>query len=84
MAHRDTVQSPKSDDGARLSRRRFLQGGLATAAAASALALPAGGEAAPAAATVQPEPHGAGQAGTRQRPQHPDHHVRPDALPAVL
>jgi choline-sulfatase len=57
MAHRATPQAPKSDAGATLSRRRFLQGGLAAAAAASAaLALPAGGEAAPAAATVQPAP----------------------------
>ena len=57
MAHRATSQAPKSDAGATISRRRFLQGGLAAAAAASAaLALPAGGEAAPAAATVQPAP----------------------------
>ena len=54
MTHRATPQAPKSDAGATLSRRRFLQGGLAAAAAASAsLALPAGGEA----AAPQPAPH---------------------------
>lgn len=53
MAHRDTSQAPKSGNGVTLSRRRFLQGGLA-AAATAALALPLGsGEA----ATAQPEPH---------------------------
>ena len=45
MAHHETPQAPKSDAGATLSRRRFLQGGLAAAAAATAsLALPAGAE----------------------------------------
>jgi choline-sulfatase len=39
MAHRDTPQPPKSGDGKTLSRRRFLQGGLAAAATAS-IALP--------------------------------------------
>ena len=41
MAHRDTAQSPKSGDGKTLSRRRFLQGGLTTAAT-GVLALPHG------------------------------------------
>jgi choline-sulfatase len=39
MAHHDTAQSPELGDGKTLSRRRFLQGGLA-AAATAALALP--------------------------------------------
>jgi choline-sulfatase len=50
MAHRNTPQAPKSDAGVTLSRRRFLQGGLA-AAATAVLALPHGGEA----ATAQPD-----------------------------
>jgi choline-sulfatase len=41
MSHHDTPQPPKSGDGRSLSRRRFLQGGLAAAATAS-LALPLG------------------------------------------
>jgi choline-sulfatase len=50
MAHRDTPQPPKSGDGKTLSRRRFLQGGLAAAATAS-IALPLGSSDA---ATAQP------------------------------
>ena len=80
MAHRDTVQSPKSDHGKTLSRRRFLQGGLATAATA-VLALPT--------AVAKPRPRSRSharhrRAHKRQRPQHLDHPVRRDALPAVL
>ncbi len=41
MSHHDTAQPPKAGDGRSLSRRRFLQGGLAAAATAS-LALPLG------------------------------------------
>jgi hypothetical protein len=53
MAHREPSQAPKTDESGKLSRRRFLQGGLA-AAATAALALPHDrGEA----ATAQPDLH---------------------------
>jgi choline-sulfatase len=50
MSHHEPAQPPKSGAGKTLSRRRFLQGGLAAAATAS-LALPLGSSDA---ATVQP------------------------------
>jgi choline-sulfatase len=55
MAHHDTAQSPELGDGKTLSRRRFLQGGLA-AAATAAFAIPHDrGEA----ATAEPNPRAA-------------------------
>ncbi len=39
MTHRHTHQPPKSDDAMTITRRRFLQGGLA-AAATAAMAFP--------------------------------------------
>jgi choline-sulfatase len=49
MTHRDTHQPPKSDDTMKITRRRFLRGGLAAAAAvvgSASLAFPPGSEAA--------------------------------------
>jgi hypothetical protein len=54
MTHRDVPQPSEPDGTTTLSRRRFLQGGLAAAAAASAsFALPHGSSEA---ATVQSQP----------------------------
>ena len=61
MAHRDKTQPPKSSAGKTLSRRRFLQGGLAAAAAAS-IALPLGSSEA---MTAQPNLRDAPPAPTR-------------------
>jgi choline-sulfatase len=56
MTHHDTPQPPEPDGATTLSRRRFLQGGLAAAAAATAassIALPLGSSEA---TTAQPNP----------------------------
>ena len=68
MSHHDTPQPPKSGAGKTLSRRRFLQGGLAAAATAS-IALPLGNSDA---ATAQPS--------LRDAPPKPIRGKRPNIL----
>src|SRR5512136_501841 len=69
VTHRDAPQSPEPDGATTLSRRRFLQGGLAAAAAAT-LALPHDrGEA----ATAQPNPR-------EKPPEPPQKGKRPNIL----